>query len=179
MAWIYREDKMKTVVRYGVFETNSSSMHSLVLGGEQKRSAPDIPIYARNRDHVHIILGGEYDGRSIRKVVTQYEKLNYIIDWLFTKNYSDMETLLDSEDYKNVEKWVCEYTGADHFQTKLFDAWTSEEDEGYEDHPYKYDVSFDSEFHPLYEDCLVDYRDKDKLLDFIFVDRNWIEIAFN
>ena len=85
---------MTKKIRSGVFETNSSSVHSLVFSKEGLEPSV-LPV---DKNDKIITDFGEF-GREYCIYNTQAEKLSYLITCL---NY----------DFQTLEKYVCEYTGA-------------------------------------------------------------------
>jgi len=70
---------MKQTVRFNVFETNSSSTHSLVTGTEE------IKKYTFDGDEL-VLSGGEY-GWGIEDLTTWQEKANYLAVEAFIDTY--------------------------------------------------------------------------------------------
>lgn len=148
---------MKKVTRNEMFETNSSSVHTLVYSG-LKREKPNLAFYCRDGQLVHKVRGGIYSCEGTLR--SQQEKLNYLISWLFIHKGSDLETLLNSWSFEDIQRWICDYTGAQRLDVKLKEDYWNEDDEDA--------VYFDHQSHPSHDQCPVNYYDKNSVLDFIF-----------
>lgn len=170
---------MKEAIRHGLFETNSSSVHSLVYVVNDDAPQPIPKFDSEYGKLVHIIHGGSYQCSGC--LVTSEEKLNYLIGWLFVKKGYDLGDFLEDDDYKNIEKWVCERTGADGFKTKLVHEHSDEYEKMSEREQQRYGISFDHQSNPFIhdEDFLVDYRDKHEVLKFIFDENVAVEMSFD
>jgi hypothetical protein len=107
--------KMKRKIRNSVFETNSSSMHSLSYTKykELKKSTLEID----EDGYIHVELG---DYSDIKKdLVTQKEKLAFVISYMneelyYGKNdytYPTEEEFEKYEPYVKLKEMICDYTG--------------------------------------------------------------------
>lgn len=92
-------------IRRKVFETNSSSMHSIAVVGENNREKPF------SYGEVVYVSGGEY-GWGPDVLTGPMDKLNYIFTSLFqhSDNYDD---IMDSVEFEILKKVVKDYTGAE------------------------------------------------------------------
>lgn len=119
---------MKYRIRKGVFETNSSSMHSLVIKGEKKINREQLKI---NEDGFIEVETDDYTwGNSLLK--TAQEKLNYIVSckineddlYLFgndSENNSKHHKRLARAgiEFIKLEEMLCEITGAKGIEVNL------------------------------------------------------------
>lgn len=98
---------MKKQIRRSVFETNSSSMHSLTFSNEGLE-----PSYLQvNEDgEIHIELG-EF-GTEYRIYKDQYNKLSYLLTCLYCLAGYNIEEIYQKYEFSVIEKAVCDYTGA-------------------------------------------------------------------
>ena len=167
--------KVKKQIRSGTFETNSSSMHSLVIENKKskKLSLSDLPV---SSDGILKITTGEYGwGYSILE--SQIEKLEYLFTLLCC--YEGIESQEDLEDNMTYIEWIDElakYAGIKKVVVTNFD--------GYVDHQsccspdeflstYRTVDAFDEN---IWEDenCI---SERSKFLEVIFDDNIKIEIA--
>ena len=128
---------MKCRIRKGVFETNSSSMHSLVIKGEKKINREQLEI---NENGFIEVETDEYTfgGNSILK--TAQEKLNYIVSckineddlYLFgndpENNSKHLRRLARAGiEFIKLEEMLCEITGAKGIEVDLIKGCSTEQ----------------------------------------------------
>lgn len=127
---------MKYRIRKGVFETNSSSMHSLVIKGEKKINREQLKI---NEDGFIEVETDDYTwGNSLLK--TAQEKLNYIVSckineddlYLFgndSENNSKHHKRLARAgiEFIKLEEMLCEITGAKGIEVNLIRGCSTEQ----------------------------------------------------
>lgn len=159
---------MKKVTRNEMFETNSSSVHTIVYS-YLKREKSDLDIYVDKDGRKYCKIKGGYYGMS-GVLATQQEKLNYLIGWLFIKNGGDVEELYRAWEYTEVQKWICEYAGIDYLDVDLVETYGYTEEDDRE-------VAFDHQSSPWEDECVVNYYDKDRVLDFVFGDGVTLEMS--
>lgn len=93
--------KVKKQIRSGTFETNSSSMHSLVITDKKSKLSPsDLPA---SSDRILKITTGEY-GWGYEMLETQIEKLEYLFTLLCC--YEGIESQEDLEDNITYIEWL-------------------------------------------------------------------------
>lgn len=99
---------MKTKIRKNVFETNSSSTHSIVFS----KNGLEPSEFILNKDNELTITYGNFDSwESYGEYNDQFTKLSYLITlcwYCFPKG----DVIYDEINFKNIEKAVCKYTGA-------------------------------------------------------------------
>ena len=119
---------MKYRIRKGVFETNSSSMHSLVIKGEKKIDREQLKI---NENEFIVVETDDYTwGNFILE--TAQEKLNYVVSckineddlYLFgndSENNSKHHKRLARAgiEFIKLEEMLCEITGAKGIEVNL------------------------------------------------------------
>lgn len=119
---------MKCRIRKGVFETNSSSMHSLVIKGEKKINREQIKI---NEDGFIEVETDDYTwGYFILETVQ--EKLNYVVackinedDLYLFRNDSENNSKHHKRlaragiEFIELEEMLCEVTGAKGIEVNL------------------------------------------------------------
>lgn len=99
---------MRKQIRISVFETNSSSVHSLVISSDGREPSE----FELNKNGEIEVDFGEF-GKDEQLYYTQYDKLSYLITCLYyTSRGWDAENIYDSFEFKSIEKAVCKYTGA-------------------------------------------------------------------
>lgn len=98
---------MKRQIRKEVFETNSSSVHSIVVssvGLEESKLTV-------NQDNEIVVELGEFGCSGIYS--SQDDKLSYLITCLYYLSYSNTITgIYDMYEFKLIRDAVCEYSGA-------------------------------------------------------------------
>lgn len=139
---------MTKKIRSRVFETNSSSVHSLVFSKEELEPSV-LPV---DKNDKIITDFGEF-GREYCIYNTQEEKLSYLITCLYylSNDFDSVEGVYDNYDFKTLEKYVCEYTGAAGI--KILG---------------KTDPYIDHQSIPEYDIDIVNMYDKDSVINFIF-----------
>ena len=128
---------MKYRIRKGVFETNSSSMHSLVIKGEKKINREQLRI---NEDGFIEVETDEYTfgGNSLLK--TAQEKLNYVASckineddlYLFGNNPENnskhhKRLARAGIEFIKLEEAICEVTGAKGIEVNLIRGCSTEQ----------------------------------------------------
>lgn len=166
--------KTKKQIRSGTFETNSSSVHSLVIFDKKSRLSPsNLPV---NSDGILEIAAGEY-GWGYELLETQLEKIEYLFTLLC--HYEGIESQEDLEDNMTYIEWIEKlekYAGIKKVVITNFD--------GYVDHqsccsPEEFLSSYrtvDAFDENSWEDenCI---SERSKFLEVIFDDNIKIEIA--
>lgn len=94
---------MKTI-RSGMFETNSSSAHTLTFKGDLIR--PDLPINQIN-NKVSIPLG--YFGKSYEEYFDSFTKLQYILTCIWCFCGEDLEKAQNNWYFKEIEDIIKSY----------------------------------------------------------------------
>ena len=95
--------KTKKQIRSGTFETNSSSVHSLVIFDKKSRLSPsNLPV---NSDRILEIAAGEY-GWGYEMLETQLEKTEYLFTLLCC--YEGIENQEDLEENMTYIEWIDE-----------------------------------------------------------------------
>lgn len=95
---------MKRKIRKGVFETNSSSVHSLVVSNEGREPSE----FKLNNDGKIEIDFGQF-GKDKRIYTSQYDKLSYLITCLY---YLSGYDIYDKWEFREIQDAICKYTGA-------------------------------------------------------------------
>ena len=127
---------MKYRLRKGVFETNSSSMHSLVIKGEKKIDREQLKI---NENEFIVVETDDYTwGNFILE--TAQEKLNYVVSckineddlYLFgndSENNSKHHKRLARAgiEFIKLEEMLCEITGAKGIEVNLAKGCSTEQ----------------------------------------------------
>ena len=104
---------MKRQIRQHVFETNSSSLHTLVISNKDMGRCH---LHIKKDGYVHVNLVNYY-GRDETDYTTQYEKLVYIVTWMYIYCGCDMEVLVDSYMWKDFIDKFCDYVNDDLHRT--------------------------------------------------------------
>ena len=99
---------MRKIIRYGVFETNSSAVHSLVIAKDGLEPSK-LPV---DEDGYIITDFGDFEDYDVGiTTFDQNVKLSYLATECYYINHFD-EHIEDSYTWKNICDAVCEYTGA-------------------------------------------------------------------
>lgn len=153
---------MKTNIRGSIFETNSSSVHSLVLLN-QELSEPDFRELRINKDGVIKIPLG-YFGKEHKIYSSQKEKISYILTFLWCYFGEDIEWFTDKnrnyywQDIKDEIIFYINKFSPNILCTDIIPVY-----------PKKGLVGFDHQTYPDYlDDCLVDLYNPKKVVEFIF-----------
>ena len=94
-------------IRMCVFETNSSSVHSLVISNKDREQSK---LKLNKEGKIEIDFGSF--GKEHREYTSQYDKLSYLITCLYYIAGYDIENIYNQWEFDNIEKVVCSYTGA-------------------------------------------------------------------
>lgn len=98
---------MNRKIRNHVFETNSSSVHSLVISNDGREPSD----FVLNEEGKIEIDFGEF-GRELRLYTSQYDKLSYLITCLYYLSGYNVEDIYEKWEFENIENAICLYTGA-------------------------------------------------------------------
>lgn len=160
-------------IRRNVFETNSSSSHSVTIGKSTcEDSHLQITEYCDKGNYEPTTIVDTVEFCGFCDHATQQEKLAYLMQQIaYINNYSDifwgfkkieerLEDYYDCDDFRELEEAVCEYTGAKHLRFGYLD--------GYIDH--------DSVIYDIYE--LKDEIGGD-YINFIFSPDSYVHFEFN
>lgn len=137
---------MKRKIRNNVFETNSSSVHSITISKEGREPSK----LEKDKDGYIKIDFGTFD-KDYHIYDTQYDKLSYLITCFYYLSGYDICNIYDNYEYKELEKIICNYADAKGIRI-------INKEEPYIDHqsqPYNY-----MDFINIY--------DEDEVIDFVF-----------
>ncbi len=155
---------MKTNIRDSIFETNSSSVHSLVLLN-QELSEPDFRELRINKDGVIKIPLG-YFGKEHKIYSSQKEKISYILTSLwcyFGENIKGFENKDCNYYWRDIKDAIIFYINKfspSILCTDIVPVYPKRKKEG---------IGFDHQTYPEYlDDCLVDLYNPEKVVEFIF-----------
>ena len=162
---------MKSKIREGIFETNSSSVHSLVFLN-QELSKPNLKELRINKDGVIKIPLG-YFGKDYRIYSSQKEKLSYIMTFFYC--YFDEDITRFENDWQNsywedIKRAIISYINIscpEKHCTNIVPVLSkkTKTECGY----YNWEVGFDHQTYPSYlEDCVVNLYVPQKVVEFIF-----------
>ena len=98
---------MNRKLRKHVFETNSSSVHSLVVSNDGREPSE----FKLNKNGEIEIDFGEF-GKDERLYTSQYDKLSYLITCLYYLSGWEIEDIYNKWEFEIIKKAVCNYTGA-------------------------------------------------------------------
>ena len=101
---------MKRVIRSGVFETNSSSMHSVTV---EKAENYDINPYVRTEDGIAHFNFGEY-GWEYNRYNDPWNKIEYALTMVAeTEDYQSIQDFYETNGFKMIEDSVKKHTHCD------------------------------------------------------------------
>lgn len=133
-------------VRINIFETNSSSVHSLVIDKSGRE-----PSKFKLNQHGKIEVSFGSFGSEYEIYNTQYSKLSYLMTCLYYIAGYDINAIYDNYQFHYIESTICDYTGATGI-TILEDI----------------DPYLDHQSIPAYDISIINSWDKDEIIDFIF-----------
>ena len=123
-------------IRRGTFETNSSSVHSLVIENEKKIGELEKSQLKLNKKGEIEVQLGEY-AWGLNFLTTQQEKLNYLVTLIAcSKIIIDCDDLEDEPEFEYLKKQLLKYTNAKNIKVYGF-----ENDNYYIDHQSQKDLS--------------------------------------
>lgn len=170
---------MKKQIRYGVYETASSSIHSLSISNKNMKKCR---LKVADDGYVHIILN-EYYGKDCKDYTSQKSKLRYICTWLYVYYGCDLRRLLEEspwywdkfvnafKDYVNKPENQIETNKGKECLGIMIDGVK----DGGHDGAYSY---FDHQTCPDYtyddSNCVLNLYDSDQLINFIFNPLLWL-----
>ena len=142
-------------IRQNVFETNSSSVHSLVISSEGLEPS-NLKIDPKTD---HVIVNTQYFGKEYNIYSTQEDKLSYLITYIITAlQYKyDNQEILEVELFKDyrfiyIENIIKNYCNCSGITVVI-------NEEG----------GFDHQTSPYQSDCIIDfYDDSETIENFIF-----------
>lgn len=102
---------MNRKIRNHVFETNSSSVHSLVISNDGREPSN----FKLNREGKIEVDFGDF-GKELRVYTSQYDKLSYLITCLYYLSGFEIEDIYDKYEFKIIENAICSYTGANRLK---------------------------------------------------------------
>lgn len=146
---------MKKQIRRNVFETNSSSVHSLVFSKDGLE-----PNEFNINCNGEIVVGLEdFEGCHIYK--DQYSKLSYLLTCLYYLSDCDVERIYDNYSFELIVKAVCSYTGAKTI--KIIGS------EGYIDHQSV----------PCCDIEIINVYNEDEVINYIFNRNIWLKTDYD
>lgn len=137
---------MKQKIRSKVFETNSSSVHSIAISKEG-REPSELKL---DKEGMIEVAFGSF-GKDKRYYTSQYDKLSYLMSCLYYIVGWDISDVYDSYEFGCIENVVCNYTGAKGI--KILDDIVPD---------------IDHQSIPDYTIEIIDTRDEDAIINFIF-----------
>lgn len=98
---------MNRKIRKNVFETNSSSVHSLVISNEGREQSE----FKLNKEGKIEVDFGDF-GKDERLYTSQYDKLSYLITCLYYLSGWNVEDIYEKWEFEIIEEAICEHSGA-------------------------------------------------------------------
>lgn len=149
-------DFLKVQIRSGVFETNSSSVHSIVYSNDGLEPCK----IRRNKNNEIVVDYGQF-GKDDMMYKTQEEKLSYLVTLIayIAGNYDGgTDEVYDSYEFERLRDIICEYSGASGIHIRD-----------------KEEPEIDHQSIPgIYHDNIVDFYDKDAVINFVFNKYIWL-----
>lgn len=138
---------MRRKIREDIFETNSSSVHSLVISNDGREPSK----FKLNKDGEIEIDFGQF-GKDLCLYTSQYDKLSYLITCLYyLSEYDDISNIYDMWEFKRIQEAVCKYSGATGI--KILG---------------EQDPDIDHQSQPYSEISIIDVYDEDAIINFVF-----------
>lgn len=142
-------------IRKNVFETNSSSMHSVCISGEKELDNPNLPILCGTNKVLSRF--GEF-GWEIENYSDQETKLSYLLTMIAETSYRKENkcNFYELDDFKMVQDVICEYCKCDGIE--IYGDFEVKKS-NYGDYYYlDFDGYIDHQSHEDYS-CLQDFLD--------------------
>lgn len=143
---------MRKQIRNNVFETNSSSVHSLVYA---ERSLEPSELVINDDREIYIALGNFDQTYHIYK--DQYNKLSYLLTCVYYLADCEVENIYNHFYFEIIQKAICSYTGAKALKIQGL--------EGYIDHQSVPDWDIE----------IIDAYDEDEIRNFVFNKNIWLK----
>ena len=145
-------------IRKGVFETNSSSVHSLTFIPTYE----DSEFFVDANGDITLVLD-QYWGREFDEYFSQEDKLKYIASWIYCYHGEDYENFRDCYEWMEIEDAVLRYINAHPNRKQI----------GITARGIKVVVTdecgFDHQSYPNgYERCVVETWNPDAVVSFVF-----------
>ncbi len=137
---------MKRQVRNNLFETNSSSVHTLVISNDGREPSN----FKLNKEGKIEVDFGEF-GKDLCLYTSQYDKLSYLMTCLYYLSGYDIDDIYENWEFENIENAICEYTGAKGI--KILG---------------KVEPYIDHQSIPDYDIEIINAYDKDAVINFVF-----------
>ena len=139
---------MKQKIRRNTFETNSSSVHSIVID-TSGREPSQLPI----DNDGYILTDYETFDKNTAFFTSQEAKLSYLItNCYYLARYGDLDEVYESYAFQRIQEAICKYTGCKGIKILA------------EDEPY-----IDHQSIPEYGEIeLVNIYDDDAIINFVF-----------
>ena len=137
---------MKKQIRSNVFETNSSSVHTLTISTEGREPST---FKLNNEGKIEVDFGSFTNECKIYS--SQYDKLSYLITCLYYLAGYDVDNIYDNLKFSYLEDAICKYTGATGI--KIIN----------KNEPY-----IDHQSIPYYDIELVNVYDEEAVINFVF-----------
>ena len=137
---------MKRKIRKNVFETNSSSVHSLVISNDGREPSE----FKLNKNGEIEIDFGQF-GKDLCFYTSQYDKLSYLITCLYYLSGWEIDDIYDRWEFREIQDAVCKYTGATGI--KILG---------------KQEPEIDPQSQPYSEIEIINVYDEDAVINFVF-----------
>lgn len=159
---------MKSKIREGIFETNSSSVHSLVFLN-QKLSKPNLRELRIDKNGIIKIPFG-YFGKDYRIYSSQKEKLSYILTFLWCYLDNDFENNYKSSYWQDIKEKIINYINTSCPNKHCVDIVPVYPKKKIKNTDSYYNwIGFDHQTYPSHlEDCVVNLYNPQQVLEFIF-----------
>lgn len=143
---------MRKQIRHNVFETNSSSVHSLVYANGNLEPSE---LNMDGLGVIHISLGDF--GKSYHVYKRQSEKLSYLLTCVYYLADCDAGNIYSHFEFDKIQRAICSYTGARAIEI--------DNSEGYIDHQ---SVPYD-------EISIIDTNHQNEIINYVFNKDVWLE----
>lgn len=137
---------MKKQIRNNVFETNSSSVHTLVICNDGREPSE----FKLNKNGEIEVDFGQF-GKDKRIYTSQYDKLSYLITCLYYLSGYDISDIYDKWEFRKIQDVVCKYAGATGIKILC-----------------NLEPEIDHQSQPYSEIEIINVYDKEAIIDFVF-----------
>lgn len=157
---------MKRQIRIGMFETNSSSVHTLQISSKHMYKSK---LKIADDGYIHVQLT-EYYGKDKKDYRGQREKLTYIVTWMYIYYGCSLGELLKGSLWEEFNTSFADYVGNGcrgiRIDKTMFDGGEMAGD--YLDHQSVPWGAYDD------DNCVVNLYDTEQLINFIFNPFLWL-----
>lgn len=149
---------MKRKIRTNVFESASSSVHTLSISSDGREESR-LPV---DEDGYIVCELKYYFGKNYKVYSEQIEKLAYLVTCCYYLNHCSLDDIHSNYEFQLIEEAVCEYAGAKGIKE------TVPKDYDEEDVDHWWDFGMDHQSQPYDGIEIINIYDENSIIDFVF-----------